>query len=342
MSKTVPDPEEASEAIRNYLLERSGLSKSTFKNHKSVLKRFETWLESERDTEILDAEPKDVTSWLRELHDDGDGLKGSTLRGYHQALRSFYDEYEGKSDDDKVTMLEGEIDRNPANFTLTDYIDTTTKAEKQKYADNNEGVIYLSAEEVRQIRRHVPDPKVRNELVVKMLVQTGLRRGELAEIKIEYLDREEGTVTVPAEVSKTDEKRRVPYDSLEPELSLWLDSGHRDHRITAEDSPYLFLTNQTKKLSGPRISSIVREAADAAGLDDEYMEDAKGNARRRVTAHSLRSTFIMRLLEAGIPTPKVMQLSGHDNLETVEKYANVLQSDAIDAYNNAEIDFGTD
>jgi integrase/recombinase XerD len=340
MSNTVPDEGEVSEELREYLKAKSGMNKTTFKSHKSNVGRFEDWLFANRDVASpLDAEPTDVRDWLDALHDEG--YSGSTLKQYLYTLRSFYDEWM-ESDGDGVSMLPSPLDENPANWELTDYISVSTDAKKQQYADNNEGVIYLSPSEIRELRKHVPQPVVRNELLIKMLVQTGLRRGELSGIKIEHLEREggEGTVTVPAEVSKTDNKRTVPFDSLDPELSLWLDGGYRDHRITS-DSPHLFITKQTEQLSPSRISSIVRETADNAGLDEKYMEKVDGGKRRRVTAHTLRATFIMRLLEAGIPTPKVMELSGHEHLETVENYANVLDSDAIDAYKEADIDFGT-
>jgi integrase/recombinase XerD len=332
----VPEVGEVSETLHEYLYEKRGIPTSTFKNHRSVVGRFEGWLAG-RDTELLGAEPRDVKNWLIELHQDG--YAGSTVRQYHQTLRAFYSEFTDNEDDDEASMLPTPLDENPAKFDLGDYLEHSTSPKKQQYADNNEGVVYLEPSEVRELRAHVPDPKIRNELLVKVLVQTGIRCGELSDVEIRHLDREEEHIQVTEEASKTDTERKVPFDNLEPELSLWLDEGYRNHLCTS-DSPYLFISRQSEQLSPSRISTIIREAAENAGMTETYAETVDGKERRRVSAHGLRATFIVRCLEAGLPTPKVMELSGHENLETVEKYANILSDDAIDAYQAADIEFG--
>ena len=336
-------PDDVSEPLRDYFEAKRGIPKTSFKNQLSVARRFEDWLQAERDGDtILDAEPRDVIGWLREFVHDG--YAGSTVHQYHTDLRTIYNAWTD-DDGDGPTVLAYQLDQNPANFELNQYIKVGRTAEKQNQADNNEGVFYLDPSEVRKLRANVTKPEVRNELIIKILVQTGLRRGELSQLRIDgqedHLDREREVVVITEETSKTDTGRTVKYDDLDPELTMWLDGGYRDRQPDADDSPYLLINRQSPQLSPSRISSVVREAADNAGLDDGYMENSRGDRRRRVTAHTLRATFIMRLLDAGIPTPQVMELSGHENLETVEKYANVLDDDALDAYEQADIEFGT-
>jgi len=335
MSEGNEIPDDVSDELRSYFVAKQGVSNASYKNRLSVARRFEDWLREERAVDsILEAERKDVLSWLRTFVGD---CKGATVHQYHTDLRTVFKAWiEGDSDG---SMLDGDLDVNPADFDLTKWEDIPRSPEKQTYADNNEGVIYLSPSEIRDLRSHVPRPKVRNDLIIQILVQTGLRRGELSDLTLDLLDRDTGTVTVTEKMSKTDGKRTIPYDDLEPELSMWLDEGYRDRHPDADDSPYLLLNRQSPKLSSTRISTIVREAADNAGLDEKYTENADGVGRRRVSAHALRSTFVVRLLEAGIPTAKIMELSGHDHLETVESYANILRDDAIDAYNEADITF---
>lgn len=334
----LPDKDDVSDDLYEYLREKQGIATPTFKNHYSVVSRFEAWLHNERDKDTpLEATPRDVRDWL--LKQEDDGRAGSTVHQYKDTLKSFFSEWMN-GNEDEVNMLPSPLDENPANFDLTRYLDAPRDPVKQQYADNNEGVIYLSPQDVQQLRRHVPKPRVRNELVIKILVQTGLRRGELSQIELEHLNRDQGTITVTADVSKTNTKRTVPYDDLSPELGLWLDGGRRDHLAPADDSPYLLLTKQSEQLSPSRISQIVRDAADDAGIAGSMGTNARGEERRRVTAHTLRATFIMRLLDEGIPTPKVMELSGHENLQTVESYANVLDDDAIEAYRGADIQWG--
>jgi integrase/recombinase XerD len=225
MSNPLPDDDNVSEDIMAYCKEKQGMTGTTYKNHKSVATRFEQWLQEQEQGKdsILEANPPDVRDWVVELNEEG--YQGSTIHQYLMTLRAVFDEWMDSDGDDTVSMLTAELEENPANFNLKDYVDTVTTPEKQQFADNNEGVIYLNPSEVRKLRRHVPAPKVRNELVIKMLVQTGLRRGELSNLECDHLDRENQTVTVTAANSKTNKERTVPYNDLDPELTFWLDGG---------------------------------------------------------------------------------------------------------------------
>jgi integrase/recombinase XerD len=239
---------------------------------------------------------------------------------------------------------EFELNESPANFDLSKSLDFSKTTKKQNYADNNEGIIHVKPSEVRQLRESVET--VRDELLIKLMYQTGLRRSEVAALKLpehksdSHIDTEKNQVVVSEDDSKTNNGgRTVPYQDLEPELTMWLSQGFRDRHCYADDSPYLFLTKQTPSISGTTISRIIRDAAEDAGIQEVYGKDADGNPKRRITAHSLRSAFVIQLFDAGLPSPKVMELSGHEQLETVESYANVLDDDAISAYRNADIDF---
>lgn len=52
--------------------------------------------------------------------------------------------------------------------------------------------------------------------------------------------------------------------------------------------------------------------------------------------------FIMRLFDAGLSTPEIMKLAGHEQMSTTEQYARAGQQGAIDAYHKADTNFGTE
>ena len=322
----------------------AGLPESSKSNKLSVTRRFSEWLNHNRDTDnILNARLVEVKNWLVHLHDN-EGLAGSTVNQYHNDLRGFYDSWIDNGNRNTLIEEEYELDKNPANFNLSNEFEFSKTAVKQTYADNNEGIIHVKSTEVRQLRKAAES--VRDELLIKILYQTGLRRSEVAALRLpehkteSHIDTEREVVVVSDEDSKTEKGgRTVPYQDLEPELTMWLKQGFRDRHCYADESPYLFLTKQTPQISVQTISRVVRELADKAGVQEVYGKDADGNPKRRITAHSLRSTFVIQLFDAGLPSPKVMELSGHEQLETVENYANVLDDDAITAYREADIEF---
>jgi len=335
MPEVDPYPEDP---IEEYIGEIEDNPDSTVDNHRSTTRRFEGWLADNKGQTILDAVPSDIRDWLRHLNNEG--YAGSTIRQYHATLKSFYNEY---TDNGEVSMCEPVLDENPAAFDFDGYLSKISKkADKQRRADNNEGIIYLEPSEVRDLRRHVPRPKVRNELIVKMLVQTGMRGGELRNVRVDGVDRETQIVTVPdTKTDETPKTRRVRYDDLDPELSMWLDMGYRD-RFEYADSPYLFVTRESPQLGKTHLTRIIREAAKDAGIQEEWGESPDGRTKHRVTPHALRSTFTYRVIkDGGLSVPEVMELTGHERLETVQKYANVAEEDANDALEEAEVDFGT-
>lgn len=340
------DSEIPDNPIEVWLNYHSGISEATKRNKASVVRRFSQWLEDDGTTSnVLDVKGLDVKNWLQHLHNE-EGKAGSTINQYLNDLRGFYNSWTDDGDNHNLLAKEEyELDENPANINLSQYLDFSKTSKKQTYADNNDGIIHVTPEEVGKMCEAVDS--VRDELLIKLLYQTGLRRGEVMALKLpqyssgSYIDTDEKEVVVAESDSKTDNGgRRVPYQDLEPELSLWLNKGYRDRHCYADDSPYLFLTKQTPSISGTTISRIVRDAAEDAGIQEIYGEDADGNPKRRITAHSLRSGFVIQLFDAGMPSPRVMELSGHNQLETVEKYANVLNEDAGDAYRNANPNFG--
>jgi integrase/recombinase XerD len=325
--------------------EHSGLPESSKNNKISVTRRFSQWLDDNSDTDnILNADLSQVKNWLQYIHDN-EGLAGSTVNQYHNDLRGFYNSWiHNKNDRSILADKYVELDENPANFNLSDYLDFSKSAVKQSYANQNDGIIHVKPTEVRKLRKAADS--VRNELLIKILYQTGLRRSEVAALKLphykteSHIDTERQVVFVSEDDSKTDNSRTVGYEDLEPELTMWLKQGFRDRHYHADESPYLLLTKQTPQISVQTISRVVRELADKADVQEVYGKDADGNPKRRITAHSLRSAFIIQHFEAGLSSPEIMEISGHEQLETIEKYANVLDEDVIEAQRKADVDFG--
>jgi integrase/recombinase XerD len=98
-------------------------------------------------------------------------------------------------------------------------------------------IVYITPEEKEALVENVPTPTLRNELVIRLLWQTGVQKSELVEIELENIDRDEWSIKVWS--NKTREWRTVLYQtSLDFLMEQWLDGGHRDSYVPAGDSPY--------------------------------------------------------------------------------------------------------
>lgn len=296
---------------------------------KTALRRFSSWWSDNRDGDPLEAERADILDFLEDV--DESGVAPQTLRSYRTSLNVMYE----TARDLKI------VDRseNPVrNVDVSRYVDGYGRqTRKEQYSDDGSGIIYLTREETTALRENVPAPKVRNELLVKLMVQTGARRNEVRDIRLDDIDREKRRVTL--EDDKTGKSRRVAYTDLSPELGAWL-GKYRGGYKTAVESPYLFVTESSEQLSSSAVTRIVAESAERAGIQDVMYTDAAGRERRRVTAHTLRHTFAVRALQSdGVTLRHLQQLMGHDNIEQTETYLEIGDDEAANAYQDADISF---
>jgi integrase/recombinase XerD len=189
-------------------------------------------------------------------------------------------------------------------------------------------VHYLEPEEIRQLTENVGAESLRNELIIRLLYQTGLRRAELAETRVEDVDKENRTINIRA--PKTHLNRTVRYQpNLDALLTRWL-NVNREALATA-GSPYLFPTSHSERIAPEYVNQIVKDAAEAAGLQDEVFTDANGRSRSKVTAHTLRHSYAVQSLKNGMDTRTLQKLLGHAQIETTEKYLRLSKEDVLDA-----------
>lgn len=164
-----------------------------------------------------------------------------------------------------------------------------------------------------------------------MLWQTGVRAHELSGIKLTNIDREERAIRVHSD--KTDSWRTVYYQpSLDFLIDQWLDGGYRDSYGPSDRSPYLFPSQRSDRLNTDSIGKIVKQAAEDAGIQEVMYEDAAGQPKHKITAHSLRHGHAVYALKSGIDIRVLQEHLGHSNLETTEVYLQLIDDDVKDAY----------
>ena len=62
-----------------------------------------------------------------------------------------------------------------------------------------------------------------------------------------------------------------------------------------------------------------------AGVESPVLREAsgeKGRTIRALTFHSLRHSFVTELQKAGVPMDHIIELAGHEDIETTKGYAH--------------------
>ena len=145
---------------------------------------------------------------------------------------------------------------------------------------------------------------LRDRALLELLYATGMRVTEVVNLKLEDVDWITGLVTCPG---KEDRRRRIPLGAASEAVTEYLDQGRPN--FAREDAPStLFLNHRGQKLTRQGVWLILKESADAAGLDGD------------VTPHTLRHSFARHKLRAGEDLRRVQELLGHANLSTTQVY----------------------
>jgi integrase/recombinase XerD len=307
--------------IETYLDRIAGLkSDETHKTFTSNMRQFEQWL-NENDYDICNIEPLELEQYFIQMNNEG--YAPNTVANRFESVRGFYQFLSDKL---------GAIEQSPVeDLKRSDYVQKGTK--KHDHAE----LVYITPEEKELMCENVPTPTLRNELIIRLLWQTGVRKSELVEIEIEDIDREARSIDVWS--NKTKEWRTVYYQpSLDLLMEQWIDGGYRSSYMPAEDSPYLFVTERSDQMSPKTVNrKIVRQAAENADIQEVMYTDNAGQKRYRITAHTLRHGHGVQALKSGIDVRTVQKHLGHAKLEMTMKYLQLVDSDVREGYRR----FGT-
>lgn len=316
----------------------SKTSDSTGSRYAGAIRVFGKWCKEEGQDPFA-ATPRTVENYLQHLSDDGgtgdSGYAYQTLTVHRAALAQFYKRAQRLAEDGLVPDPRNQSPRdslqweNPAQDVSMGDIDVETTDTKRndvfKNRPDDDGAT-LTPEEVEQLADNVPAPKVRNELLIRLMYQCMLRRGEAARIRLENVDRESREVFIAAEDSKTGEPHTAYYNaSLDRLMSLWVDADREGSLYS--DSPYLFVSQRNERLSDFTVSSIVRQAAENAEIQETLYTDASGRDISRVTGHALRRAGATRRWNNGADIYTVKELLNHTSVETTKEYLRLKDDD---------------
>ncbi|HXY25945.1 MAG TPA: site-specific tyrosine recombinase XerC [Candidatus Acidoferrum sp.] len=150
---------------------------------------------------------------------------------------------------------------------------------------------------------------LRDRAILETFYSTGIRRSELAHLKLYNLDRESGTVSIWQGKGKKD--RIIPIGKR---AVAWVDRYLRKARpllVRKPDDGALFVSFEGGPLHPDQLSRLVRK----------YIERA--NVCKPGACHMFRHTMATLMLENGADIRYIQEMLGHADLQSTQVYTRV-------------------
>ena len=202
------------------------------------------------------------------------------------------------------------IDRN----YFKDISNPKRKNSLPKYAkDNDLELMFNSFDKEKELDQ-------RNLLILEMLYATGVRVGELVNIKVHDIDKDNRSIKILGKGSK---ERIVFYGAFcEDILNLYLNEG-RKKILKGKKNEYLFINKNRGVLSARYIRKMINNLV------------IKCSINYKISPHTLRHTFATDMLNAGADLISVKELLGHSTIDTTSIYTHVSIDKIKKTYNLA-------
>jgi integrase/recombinase XerD len=280
-------------AYLDHLAVERGLAANTLLSYRRDLRRYLALLATAGKPDLALVAEADVSGFLATLR-EGEGehpaLSASSAGRALVAVRGLH----------RFALREGLTKDDPARE-----VKPPTPARRLPKA--------ISVEEVEQLLAAAgvdETPRaVRDRALLELLYGTGARISEAVGLVVDDLDRGSGLVRLDGKGGK---QRMVPVGSYaQRAVEDYLVRGRPALAAAGHGTPALFLNARGGRLSRQSAWTVLRAAADRAGLT------------ARVSPHTLRHSFATHLLDGGADVRVVQELLGHASVTTTQVYTLV-------------------
>jgi integrase/recombinase XerD len=278
-----------------YLAVEKGLSPNTLEAYSRVLRDFTTFLEEAGASSYREVDQDHCFLYLISLRKAGKAP--ASQEQAVAAIRGFF----------RFALAEGYLPQDP-----------TVNLEGPK-----KGFALPRVLSVEQVERLLAMPKVstpfglRDRAMLELLYATGLRVGELVELKLEDLELAHNYLRT---IGKGRKERIVPVGE---DAVYWLATYLREGRGKLAKSaavPQVFLNRYGKPLSRQYVWRLVERYAAEAKLPDW------------VSPHVLRHSFATHLLIGGADLRSVQAMLGHADIATTQIYTHLSRGHLKNVY----------
>lgn len=257
-------------------LEEKGRSKSTITAYKTDLEQFAIFL---GEKELKELSTKDIDKFQKFLTRKNN-LTNKTASRKLNSIKTFF----------KFALKNGLVEQNPAENTRYPKIEENVPKR-------------LSQIEYKAIR-DTARAEDKAFAMTELMLQTGLKIGELSRLKLEHIKLESNPPHIFVEEYQTNGSRIV---ELSKSAKKCLEEYKKKRPKSRSDQGFLFQTRTGRPTLARNIRSSLNRIFEKAGVDG-------------VTVNELRNTFICHQIENGMSLKKLAEYVGHKHTASTELY----------------------
>ncbi|HHV73416.1 MAG TPA: tyrosine-type recombinase/integrase [Thermoanaerobacterium sp.] len=300
-------------AIKDYIDDRKfkNLSENTIDDYITTLKEFKKFCIDQQKVNIEDITTSDIKSYLISRQEKGN--KPATINHHIGNIRTFF----------KYLVDCGYIMKSPAENLKK--IKTDIKIET--FTENQ--IMQMLKYYSRMKNRDKTFFAYRDYTMIVTLLGTGIRRGELINLRWKDIDLINNGVTI---FGKARKQRTIPItEKLRKELMEYQIFCQQKIKNITQDS-YVFCDLNGKQLTTNAINQIFKRIKKVMNFKDV-----------RLSAHTFRHTFAKNWIMNGGDVFSLQRILGHSTLDMTNVYVSLFgsalkqQNDKFNPLNNIEI-----
>lgn len=298
-----------------------GLSQRTIDSYEFILNH---WLDHFGDRDVTEVQASDLTNYLAWLRTDYKPVRfnGSTeplcaksIRNVWIAFRSFFGwlHLEFKYPNPAIEITAPKFQKYPVETFNKEDIEKILKA-----------CIYSREAQTEERKKFVMrrPSAYRDQAIVLMLVDTGLRATELCSLTINDVDLKTGKVTIRHGLAGGAKggKGRTVYLGKVARKAVWRYLAGRED---GDDlSAPLFISHADRPFNKDSLRVLINRLGARAEV-------------KKVYPHKFRHTFAITYLRSGGDVFTLQSLLGHGSLDMVQHYARIAEVDVEQAHRKA-------
>lgn len=209
-------------------------------------------------------------------------LAGGSLKGYFYAVGAFYN----------FLVFSGLHDKNPIPLFRQRYL---SRVKSYPEIENSRQLI-----SIQQMKMLIEATRNIQEFAILMtLAKTGMRRGELLDLKMGDIDLEKGEIRIPAKAKRSNRLAFID-EELRAALKQYL-LWRKDHAM----SSWLWITKNGRRIHKDHPGRVLAVLGRELGV-----HDPDGPAYRKLTPHCFRHWFTTHLFRAKMNVEHIKFLRG--------------------------------
>ena len=303
-----------SKALEGFRIDRlaTGYSPATIKTYLSCLRLFSEYLGEIELDEISKDHLIDFFYYLRTEYQprrfsgSTSPLSPASLDNYWISLRSFF-----KWVDEELEIENPSGDLPRPKYAAPEIAPLTREEIREAIKAATLTTISM-ARQAKSVTRKVPHAD-RNKAIILLLLDTGIRLGELCRLKMEDLDLEQGLIEIkPFGSSRKSRPRQIPLGNV-ARKAVW---------------KYVSMREQTWP------DDLVF-GLDKRGVQSMLYRVKKRTGNDKIHAHRFRHTFAVEYLRNGGDIFTLQYFLGHSTLEMVKRYLYFATDDRWEMHRRA-------